>query len=136
MASPRYLLDTNILSELIKRPNGLTAGKIALLADEDSCCTNVIVACELRYGVLKKGSPALTEKVNQLLETLPVLPLTPNIAEHYARLRVLLELAGTPIGSNDLLIAAHAVALDLVLVTGNIKEFSRIPHLLVENWLI
>jgi tRNA(fMet)-specific endonuclease VapC len=135
MANLKYLLDTNILSELIKRPGGFTAKKIALLEDEDSCCTSIIVACELRYGALKKGSPILTDKVNQLLETIAVLPLKPNVDEHYARLRVTLEQAGTPIGSNDLLIAAHACALDLVLVTGNAKEFSRIPDLLVENWL-
>lgn len=135
MANLKYLLDTNILSELIKQPGGFTAKKIALLEDEDSCCTSIIVACELRYGALKKGSPILTDKVNQLLETIAVLPLKPNIEEHYARLRVTLEQAGTPIGSNDLLIAAHACALDLVLVTGNVKEFSRIPDLLIENWL-
>jgi len=135
MANLKYLLDTNILSELIKRPGGFTVKKIALLEDEDSCCTSTIVACELRYGALKKGSPILTDKVNQLLETIAVLPLKPNVDEHYARLRVTLEQAGTPIGSNDLLIAAHACALDLVLVTANVKEFSRIPDLLVENWL-
>ena len=135
MASLKYLLDTHILSELIKRPGGFTANKIAFLEDEDSCCTSIIVACELHYGALKKGSPILTDKVNQLLETIAVLPLKPSIEEHYARLRVTLEQAGTPIGSNDLLIAAHACALDLVLVTGNVKEFSRIPGLLVENWL-
>jgi tRNA(fMet)-specific endonuclease VapC len=105
------------------------------LEDEGSCCTSIIVACELRYGALKKGSSALTDKMNQLLETIAVLPLKPNIEEHYARLRVTLEQAGTPIGSNDLLIAAHACALDLVLVTGNVKEFSCIPDLYVENWL-
>lgn len=135
MANLKYLLDTNILSELIKQPGGFTAKKIAFLEDEDSCCTSIIVACELRSGALKKGSPILTDKVNQLLETIAVLPLKPNIEEHYARLRVTLEQAGTPIGSNDLLIAAHACALDLVLVTGNVKEFSRIPDLLIENWL-
>ncbi len=135
MADLKYLLDTNILSELIKQPGGFTAQKMALLENEDSCCTNIIVACELRYGALKKGSPVLTNKVNQLLETLEVLPLNSNIEEHYARLRVNLERAGMPIGSNDLLIAAHACALNLVLVTGNEKEFSRIPDLLVENWL-
>lgn len=135
MAIHKFLLNTNILSELIRQPHGYTAQKIAALESEESCCTNVIVACELRYGAQKKDSPVLTAKVNQLLETIAVLPLKPNIEEHYARLRVTLERAGTPIGSNDLLIAAHACALGLVLVTGNAKEFSRIPDLAVENWL-
>jgi tRNA(fMet)-specific endonuclease VapC len=135
MANLKYLLDTNILSELIKQPHGYTAQKIATLENEKACCTSVIVACELRYGAQKKDSPALTAKVNQLLETIDILPLNTNIEEHYARLRVTLERAGTPIGSNDLLIAAHACTLDLILVTGNVKEFSRIPGLVVENWL-
>ena len=136
MVKLKYLLDTNILSELIKQPNGYTARKIATLENEDSCCTSLIVACELRYGALKKDSHILTAKVNQLLETIAVLPLKQNIESHYARLRVTLERAGTPIGSNDLLIASQAYALGLTVVTGNLKEFSRIPDLAVENWLI
>ena len=136
MANLKYLLDTNILSELIKQPHGNTAQKIASLENEDSCCTSIIVACELRYGAYKKDSTLLTAKVNQLLETIAVLPLKQNIEPHYARLRVILERTGTPIGSNDLLIASHACALGLILVTGNVKEFSRIPDLAVENWLV
>ena len=131
----KYLLDTNILSELIKQPNGYTARKIADLESEDSCCTSLIVACELRYGALKKDSSILTGKVNQLLETITVLPLEQNIEPHYARLRVNLERAGTPIVSNDLLIASQASALGLTVVTGNLKEYSRIPGLAIENWL-
>ena len=135
MTKLMYLLDTNILSDLIKQPNGNVARKIADLEHEDSCCTSVIIACELRYGAQKKNSLSLTTRVNQLLETIAVLSLKQNVEAHYARLRVLLERAGTPIGSNDLLIAAHASALGLTLVTGNVKEFSRIPDLAIENWL-
>jgi len=135
MAKLTYLLDTNVLSELIKHPGGATARKIADLKCEDACCTSIIVAGELRYGALKKGSHVLTSKVNKLLKTIPVLPLEQNIEPHYARLRVSLERAGTSIGSNDLLIAAQACALGLTVVTGNVKEFSRIPDLVVENWL-
>jgi tRNA(fMet)-specific endonuclease VapC len=135
MVKARYLLDTNILSELIKQPKGFTAQKIASLKNADSCCTSVIVACELRYGALKKGSHALTAKVNQLLEAIKILPLGPDVEAYYARHRVALELAGTPIGSNDLLIASQASALGLTIITGNVKEFSRIPDLAVENWL-
>ena len=135
MAKFKYLLDTNILSELIKQPNGYTARKIAALENEESCCTSLIVACELRYGALKKGSDILTAKVNQLLETITVLPLEQNIEPHYARFRVILERAGTSIGGNDLLIASQAYALGLIVVTGNLKEFSRVPDLIVESWL-
>ena len=136
MVKLKYLLDTNILSELIKQPDGKVAQKIASLENEDSCCTSVINACELRYGAQKKNSPALTAKVNQLLETIAVLPLKQNVEPHYARLRVSLERSGTPIGSNDLLIASHASSLGLTLVTGNVKEFSRITDLAIENWLL
>ena len=82
-----------------------------------------------------KESPTLTAKTNKLLEAIAVLPLKQNIEPHYAMLRVALERAGTPIGGNDLLIAAQALALGLILVTGNVKEFSRIPELIIENWL-
>ena len=135
MAQLTYLLDTNILSDLIKQPDGNAARKITALENEDMYCTSIIVACKLRYGAHKKASPALTTKVNQLLETIAVLPLKQNVELHYAMLRVALEHAGTPIGGNDLLIAAQALALGLVLVTGNVKEFSRVPELIVENWL-
>ena len=135
MAQLKYLLDTNILSELIKQPDGNAARKIAALENDDVYCTSIIVACELRYGAQKKASPTLTAKVKKLLETIAVLPLKQNVEEHYAMLRVALERAGTPIGSNDLLIAAQASALGLIVVTGNVKEFSLVPELIVENWL-
>lgn len=77
----------------------------------------------------------MTARVNQLLDTLVVLPLKQNVEPAYAMLRVVLERAGTPIGGNDLLIASHAFALGLILVTGNTREFSRIPDLFIENWL-
>ena len=135
MAKLKYLLDTNILSDLIKQPNGQAAQKIASLQDAAACCTSLIVACELRYGALKKGSTILSAKVDQLLDSIEVLPLQQDIEPHYAQLRVTLERAGTPIGSNDLLIAAQAQALKLTVITANVREFSRIPNLPVENWL-
>jgi tRNA(fMet)-specific endonuclease VapC len=135
MVKLKYLLDTNILSDLIKQPQGYTAQKIASLKHADSCCTSVIVACELRYGACKKGSHILTAKVDQLLATIETLPIGQEVELHYARLRVTLEKAGAPIGSNDLLIASQAISLGLTIITGNVKEFSRIPDLAVENWL-
>ncbi len=135
MATFRYLLDTNILSALIKQPAGTAARKIATLDDEKTCCTSLIVACELRYGTYKKGSAALSTKVEQLLETIAVLPLKDDIIVHYAEIRVELERMGQPIGSNDLLIAAQARSQGLTVVTANVGEFSRVPGLNVENWL-
>lgn len=135
MTAYRYLLDTNILSDLIKNPTGHVAGKIASSGVEQTCCTSLIVACELRYGTCKKGSPLLTSRVEQLLYTLPVLALEENVALEYGEIRTALERAGQPIGGNDLLIAAHARALRLTVVTANVREFLRVPGLAVENWL-
>ena len=135
MVSHLYLLDTNILSDLIKKPAGKAARKIASLESDELCCTSIIVACELSYGALKKNFPPLTAKVDQLIETIAVLPLDSQVVSRYAELRVQLESKGTPIGGNDLIIAAHAISSDLTMVTANVREFSRIPGLAVENWL-
>lgn len=135
MGAPAFLLDTNILSDVIKRPGGPVAQKIADVGPE-ACSTSVIVACELRYGAAKKAAPRLTEKVDALLQQLAVLPLDATIDRHYATLRCELERRGQTIGANDKLIAAHALALDLTLVTHNTGEFRRVPNLRVENWLV
>ena len=131
-----YLLDTNILSDLIKQPAGIAAQKIAAIDVESSLCTSLIVACELRYGADKKGSPILSQRVEHLLNTIPVLPMNENIITHYAEIRTTLERKGKPIGGNDLLIAAHARALSLTVITANVDEFTRVPGLKVENWLV
>ncbi len=81
------------------------------------------------------GSPRLVEQLERILNMLPILPLEPPLEQHYATIRTHLEQAGTPIGPNDLLIAAHALSLNLTLVTANIREFQRVPTLRVENWL-
>ena len=134
MANCIYLLDTNILSNLIRDPAGCVARKIAEKGEE-KVCTSIVVACELRFGAEKKKSASLLTRVEELLTVLEVLALDVNTDVHYADIRVQLEIAGTPIGPNDLLIAAHARSLDLILVTANIREFSRVPGLSVENWL-
>ncbi len=112
MSQPTYLLDTNILSDLIKHPNGQVAQKIKTLEDDSVCCTSIIVACELQYGALKKGSTKLTERVDQLLEAINILPLASEVDRSYASIRTNLEKVGTPIGGNDLLIAAHSSRLE------------------------
>ena len=129
-----YLLDTNIISDLIRNPSGSAAMRIEQLGSKD-IFTSVIVAAELRYGCAKKGSSKLLAKVDSILEIIPVLPLDSPVDIQYGNIRVELEAAGQPIGMNDLLIAAHAHALDLILVTDNTREFSRIAGLSVENWL-
>ena len=134
MYLPIYLLDTNILSAIIKQPVGEAAQHLLLL-DVSQRTTSIIVACELRFGAAKKNSSALTQRVEQLLNVLKIHPLEPNADTHYGQIRADLEQKGQLIGQNDLLIAAHALALDAILVTDNIREFSRIPNLKLENWL-
>lgn len=131
----QYLLDTNIISDLVKHPQGLVFQRIATVG-EISICTSIIVACELRFGAAKSGSPRLIQQLERILEVLPILSLEPPVEQHYAEIRTHLEQSGTPISPNDLLIAAHALALNLTLVTANIREFGRVPDLSVENWLL
>lgn len=130
----RYLLDTNILSALIRHPQGPVATMLARRG-YGTVCTSIIVAAELRFGARKLGSSTLAGKVDDLLASLPVLPLDAGADQAYAQIRLKLEQAGMPIGPNDLLIAAHAFALGLSLVTDNTDEFGRIAGLQVENWL-
>jgi tRNA(fMet)-specific endonuclease VapC len=131
----RYLLDTNIISDLVRRPAGTVAKRIADVAEE-SICTSIVVAMELRYGAVKSDSKQLSERVDLLLSALEILPLEPPADERYAEVRHHLATQGTPIGPNDLLIAAHTLAADLTLVTANTREFERVPSLRVENWLL
>jgi tRNA(fMet)-specific endonuclease VapC len=129
-----YLLDTNILSDLIKRPAGPVMRRIAA-EGEETICTSIIAAGELRFGAEKKGSTSLTGKVDQILANIEVLPLDVDADRDYAAIRNNLEKRGLAIGPNDLLIAAHARSLGLILVTDNVREFERVPDLVVENWL-
>ena len=129
-----YLLDTNILSDLIRHPGGLVARRVVQVGQKE-IFTSIIVAAELRYGCAKKGSAKLLERVQGLLETIPVLSLDMPTDAQYGLIRAELEAAGQPIGMNDLLIASHALALGLTLVTDNTSEFSRVRGLKVENWL-
>jgi len=129
-----YLLDTNIISEIIRNPAGLAARRIEQI-DPKEICTSIVVAAELRYGCAKKGSARLLAKVEAVLETIPVLPLDVPADSQYGNIRSTLEAAGQTIGLNDLLIAAHAHALGLTLITDNTREFNRIRGLGVENWL-
>ena len=130
----RYLLDTNIISDLVRNPQGKVAKRIAR-AGEDNICTSIIVASELRYGCAKAGSPRLTKAVEQVLGEIAVLPFDVPADAEYGIVRSELEAAGKPIGSNDLLIAAHASALGMTIVTANTDEFKRVRGLKVTNWL-
>ena len=130
----RYMLDTNIISDLIRNPQGRAAKRIAKVG-EDTICTSIIVAAELRYGCAKSGSKRLIKAVEDLLGEISVLPFDVPADAEYGAIRSELEAAGTPIGSNDLLIAAHAHAIGATIVTANADEFKRVRGLKVENWL-
>jgi tRNA(fMet)-specific endonuclease VapC len=129
-----YLLDTNILSHLVRQPQGRVAERIAAVG-EANVLTSVIVACELRYGAAKRGSRRLSRQIEVILGALTIRPLESDVERVYFSIRVTLERKGTPIGAHDMLIAAHARAIDAVCVTDNVAEFKRVPALRVENWL-
>lgn len=135
----RYLLDTNIVSDLVRNPQGKVARHVRKVG-EKHVCTSIIVAAELRYGADKKGSPRLSSQLEAVLGALEVLPFEIPADATYGLLRTRLEKRGTPIGANDLLkndllIAAQALALGCVIVTDNEREFSRVKGLRLQNWL-
>jgi tRNA(fMet)-specific endonuclease VapC len=128
------MLDTNIISDLIRNPKGKAAKRVADVGN-DSVCTSVIVAAELRYGSVKNGSKRLLQLVDGVLEEIKVLSFEAPADLEYGAIRSELESAGKSIGANDLLIAAHARAVSATFVTANVSEFRRVRGLKVENWL-
>ncbi len=132
--SLRYLLDTNIVSDLIRNPHGRVTQRIAEVG-EFTVCIDQIVAGEIRFGLAKRASERLSKQGEQVLNALEILPLESPIDTSYAEVRLALEAAGTLIGPNDLWIAAHASSRNLTLVTDNDSEFRRVRGLRVENWI-
>jgi tRNA(fMet)-specific endonuclease VapC len=130
----RYLLDTNIVSDLVRNPQGKVAQHIRKVG-EARVCTSIIVAAELRYGATKKGSPRLSAQLEAVLGALEVLPFQAPADAAYGLLRTRLEQAGRPVGANDLLIAAQALSLGYTVITDNEKEFAHVEDLRRENWL-
>ena len=138
MTAHKFLLDTNIISELMRNPQGTITERIAQ-EGESSICTSIIVASELYFGAAKKfqqtGSRRLLERVKLVLSAIDILPLEQPVEHHYAEIRSYLEKKGTLIGPNDLLIAAQAKANELIVVTANFNEFNRVPGLMVDQWI-
>ena len=136
--SVRHLFDTNIVSDLARHPQGAIAQRIAVVGS-DCVAISIIVAAEIRFGLAKLGTPPVSQRlarnVARILAELPVIAFESPVDEHYGDIRFQLETAGTPIGPNDLFIAAHARAMGLILVTNNEREFARVPRLAIENWL-
>lgn len=129
-----YMLDANIVSDLLRNPDGGAAKRIADVGP-DAICVSIITAAELRYGCAKKGSAKLLAHVEAILESVQVLAFDVPADAEYGVIRAELEAAGKTIGPNDLLIAAHAYAAGAILVTDNTGEFARIRGLRVENWI-
>lgn len=131
----RYLLDTNICiyiakqkpQSVLQRFERMQVGEVAM---------SIITYGELLYGAEKsQWAKQSIEKLTELATLIPPLPLSFDVSKHYAHTRAFLEKKGTPIGNNDLWIASHALALNTILVTNNLSEFSRVKHLNVENWI-
>jgi tRNA(fMet)-specific endonuclease VapC len=128
-----YLLDTNIISDLAKNPRGAIGQKLSEL-DPDLVVTSTIVACEIRFGLANKPDQRSAARSVEFLETMTILPLEADVSVPYATVRASMTKAGLGISPNDLLIAAHAMALDATVVTDD-GAFSNVPGLKVENWL-
>lgn len=129
-----HLLDSNIVSTLVREPYGVVGRRIESTG-ESNIVINCVIVGEVRFGVEKRRSAKLRRQVELILGRMSVLAMGPGVGDAYADIRAALERAGTPIGANDLWIAAHARAEGLTLVTANIREFSRVAGLKVENWL-
>ncbi len=139
MNGVRYLLDTDVLSNLFKRvPAAALIAKLAAVPTEQQATSSITIG-ELVYGASRQGprSAVLLARIEQIvLANLAVLPFDLDAARRYGSLRAELERAGTPLAEADLRIAAIALARGFTLVTGNVRHFGRVPGLLVENWLV
>ena len=130
----RYMLDTNICIYVIKHKPEKVFRKLQTIHPEDVCISSVTYA-ELVHGVEKS---AAVEKnrlaLSILLANMEILDFDVDAADCYGKIRAGLEKNGTPIGSLDMMIAGHAQYLGYTIVTNNVKEFSRVPALKIENW--
>lgn len=130
----RYMLDTNLCIRVLRdRPQGLRA---RFNAEADGLCLSSIVLTELLHGAAKSARPVDNRRqVEQFAARLEVLPFDSEAADHAADIRAALERRGLPIGGYDLLIAGHARSRGLIVVTGNLGEFSRVEGLRCEDWM-
>ena len=128
------MLDTNIVTDLVRNPAGKAAARLAAVGD-DGIAISIIVAAEIRFGLAKLGSRSLSARVEAVLHVLPVIAFDRPADEHYGDIRNALRKSGRMIGPNDLFIAAHARALGVPLVTNNVAKFKRVEGLEIEDWL-
>ena len=131
---PQYLLDTDVFSLMVKGQDAAINTRLQTLAKGEAILS-VITAGEFYYGVAHAPISALRDqRAQRLLDFFGVMALDPHVAVHYGALRADLRRAGTPIGPNDLWLAAQAMAHDMVLVTRNAREFARVGTLKIADW--
>ncbi len=131
---PRYMLDTDTCSYIMKRSSDKVLKRLRHVPVTD-VCISVITKAELLFGIEVSARRQQDEAaLNAFLQYVEVLDFPDEASPHYARIRADLKKRGTMIGANDLLIAAHARSLGLTLVTNNTREFGRVAHLVLENW--
>ena len=132
-----YCFDTDVLSATLRANPSLALVRRLARVPPSTQMTTAITVGELIYGAARRGSPTLTRRVRDLLDAaLAILPFDRGAAEVYGELRATLEREGRRLDEPDLRIAAIAVSRDLILVTGNVRHFARVPGLTVENWLV
>lgn len=130
-----YMLDTNICIYAINKHPDSYHNNLELLAKNNTIAISSIVLAELQYGVSKsKKKEQNQSKLDIFLSRLEIIDFSAKCTFYYGELRTELEQKGLIIENNDLLIASHAIAENATLVTNNIKEFKRIPNLILENW--
>ena len=131
----KYMLDTNTCIYIIKRKPVDVIDRFMRLQISQVSVSSITLS-ELEYGVIKSSKPEQNHlALAQFLSPMEILPYGDAAAQHYGKLRVYLEKHGTPIGSLDMLIAAHALSTDCILITNNVKEFERVPNLKINNWV-
>ena len=131
-AHRRFMLDTDTVS-LYLRENRSVASKLSAHRPSEVCLSSITLG-ELRFGADKRGSKRLHRMIDTLIASVESVPFDSTAAAMFGRVRAHLEAKGKPIGALDTLIAAHALALDLTLVTNNTKHFTRVPELRTETW--
>ncbi len=130
-----YMLDTNICIYVLKNHSDKLRHKFKAIKD---ICISSVSYGELCFGIENGNSNLKEERWRQLdifTQRLLIDPLDESAGKHYGEIRAQLKKDGTPIGNNDLLIASHARSINAVLVTNNVREFNRVPNLVVENWI-
>lgn len=136
MNALRVMFDTNMVSAIIRGEAYGSPLESRLVSSGRTTCVSIVTACEVEFGLAKIPSRRVSENWARFQELVTTVPFEDPAQYHYGHIRAHLAAQGRPIGANDLFIAAHALALDLVLVTANVGEFSRVPDLRVENWLV